>query len=104
MPLDTTPPTKRPPPHRAPTPLLEQEVHRLTNTATVTIPTSNIPKLFLIGQYDFLGQTAAAGYAGGYDQTAAAAKPTAYATGYTQRAGQPQASATVQYFYIHWGW
>jgi zinc finger RNA-binding protein len=44
----------------------------------------------------FAGQTAAAGYTGGYDQTAAAAKPATYAATYTQRAaGQPQAQAAA---------
>lgn len=46
----------------------------------------------------FVGQTAAAGYTGGYDQTAAAAaKPATYATTYTQRTGQQQAQAAVSF-------
>lgn len=48
----------------------------------------------------FLGQTAAAGYTGGYDQTAAAAKPATYATTYTQRTGQQQAQAAVSYYFL----
>lgn len=43
------------------------------------------------------GQTAA-GYTGGYDQTAAAAKPATYATTYTQRATGQQAQAAVCIF------
>lgn len=49
--------------------------------------------------YCLVGQTAAAGYTGGYDQTAAAAKPATYATTYTQRTGQQQAQAAVSYSY-----
>lgn len=46
--------------------------------------------------FDSIGQTTAAGYTAGYDQTAAAAaKSATYATTYTQRPGQQSAQVAV---------